>query len=139
MPASVAIGSRYNTPVGYRVKRGARPPSAPRAAAGALPGIPDLPRPRCGPRKSGQTDHVSAHAKGVTMSPATAHSDGHEAGGQLTSGGAGHESHGHGSHGDHAAQFKDRFWWSLVLAIPVVAFSRMFARLLGYDLPAGTA
>ena len=55
------------------------------------------------------------------MSSVTAHSD------------------GHGSHGDHAAQFKDRFWWSLVLAVPVVAFSRMFARLLGYDLPAGTA
>lgn len=78
------------------------------------------------------------------MSSVTAHSDGHEAGGQLASGGASHESHGHGtrghgSHGDHAAQFKDRFWWSLVLAVPVVAFSRMFAGLLGYDLPAGTA
>ena len=46
--------------------------------------------------------------------------------------------HGHGGHGDHAAQFRDRFWWSLLLAAPVVAFSSMFADLLGYSLPTGT-
>ena len=44
----------------------------------------------------------------------------------------------HGGHGDHAAQFRDRFWWSLLLAAPVVAFSSMFADLLGYSLPDGT-
>ncbi|GAA1846041.1 heavy metal translocating P-type ATPase [Pseudonocardia ailaonensis] len=38
-------------------------------------------------------------------------------------------------HSDHAAAFRDRFWWSLALALPVVAFSPMFADLLGYDLP----
>jgi Cu2+-exporting ATPase len=37
-----------------------------------------------------------------------------------------------------AAQFRDRFWWSLLLALPVVGFSRMFADLLGYTPPAGT-
>jgi Cu2+-exporting ATPase len=37
------------------------------------------------------------------------------------------------------AQFRDRFWWSLLLAAPVVGFSRMFADLLGYTQPAGTA
>ncbi len=42
------------------------------------------------------------------------------------------------THGDHAAQFRDRFWGSLLLAVPVVAFSGMFADLLGYSLPAGT-
>ncbi len=45
---------------------------------------------------------------------------------------------GRGGHGDHAAQFRDRFWWSLLLAAPVVAFSSMFADLLGYSLPNGT-
>ena len=45
---------------------------------------------------------------------------------------------GHGGHGDHAAQFRDRFWWSLLLALPVVGFSRMFADLLGYMPPPGT-
>jgi Cation transport ATPase len=44
----------------------------------------------------------------------------------------------HGGHGDHAARFRDRFWWSLLLAAPVVAFSGMFADLLGYSLPNGT-
>ena len=53
-----------------------------------------------------------------------------------------HGGHGghmdHGGHGDHAAQFRDRVWWSLLLAAPVVAFSSMFADLLGYSMPAGT-
>jgi len=52
-----------------------------------------------------------------------------------------HASHGlneHAGHGDHAAQFRDRFWWSLILSVPVVAFSSMFADLVGYTRPAGT-
>ena len=51
---------------------------------------------------------------------------------------AGQEHMGHGEH-DHAAQFRDRFWLSLLLALPVVGFSPMFADLLGYGLPPGTA
>ena len=46
-----------------------------------------------------------------------------------------HAGHGHGGHGDHAAQFRRLFWIMLVLAVPVVAFSPMFADLVGYDLP----
>ena len=68
-------------------------------------------------------DHV-AHAP--HPSPSGGHSDHH----------AGHG--GHGGHGDHAAQFRERFWWNLLLAVPVVAFSEMFADLLGYTLPVGT-
>ena len=49
-----------------------------------------------------------------------------------------HQHIGHGQH-DHAAQFRDRFWLSLLLALPVVGFSSMFADLLGYSLPPGTA
>lgn len=45
------------------------------------------------------------------------------------------EAGGHGGHGDHAAQFRERFWLSLALTVPVVAFSEMFADLLGYDVP----
>nr|WP_175419434.1 heavy metal translocating P-type ATPase [Glutamicibacter creatinolyticus] len=61
---------------------------------------------------------------------------------------AGHEDHsahashgehgghgGHGGHGDHAAVFRKMFWISLVLSIPVVYFSPMFADLLGYQIP----
>jgi Cu2+-exporting ATPase len=51
----------------------------------------------------------------------------------------GSSAHGHGDHhGDHAAQFRDRFWWSLLLTAPVIGFSEMFSALLGYDLPGGT-
>jgi len=31
------------------------------------------------------------------------------------------------------AQFRDRFWWSLLLAVPVVGFSHMFAELFCYS------
>jgi len=48
----------------------------------------------------------------------------------------GHGGHGHGGHADHAAMFRDRFWISLVLAVPVIAYSEMFMELLGYTAPA---
>nr|WP_141630039.1 heavy metal translocating P-type ATPase [Salinibacterium sp. PAMC 21357] len=51
----------------------------------------------------------------------------------------GHEQHGAGhggGHGDHVAGFRRMFWIMLVVAIPVVGFSPMFAMLLGYELPA---
>ena len=57
---------------------------------------------------------------------------------EATSERAGHGHMGHAEH-DHAAQFRDRFWLSLLLALPVVGFSPMFADLLGYGLPPGTA
>jgi Cu2+-exporting ATPase len=42
---------------------------------------------------------------------------------------------GHGGHGDHVAQFRRLFWIMLVLAIPTVALSGMFAMILGYTVP----
>jgi P-type Cu2+ transporter len=55
--------------------------------------------------------------------------------------GHGHEQQ-HGSHAghDHHAhhdpnQFRDRFWITLVLTIPVVFFSEMFQELVGYTAP----
>ncbi|OJX78888.1 MAG: ATPase [Leifsonia sp. 71-9] len=42
---------------------------------------------------------------------------------------------GHGGHGDHVGQFRRLFWIMLVVAIPVVVFSPMFAMILGYPLP----
>ncbi|MEU5879766.1 heavy metal translocating P-type ATPase [Spirillospora sp. NPDC047279] len=44
---------------------------------------------------------------------------------------------GHGGHGDHAAVFRRKFWLSLLLSVPVVALSPMFADLLGYEVPHG--
>ena len=49
---------------------------------------------------------------------------------------AGHAGHvGHGGHGDHVGQFRRLFWMMLVLAVPVIGFSDVFAMLLGYELP----
>jgi Cu2+-exporting ATPase len=50
-----------------------------------------------------------------------------------------HVEHGHASHaghGDHVAQFRRLFWTMLVLAVPTVALSGMFAMILGYAVPA---
>lgn len=47
-----------------------------------------------------------------------------------------HEDHDHSEHAGHSvAMFKNRFWLSLVLAIPVVFFSPLVAELLGYIPP----
>ena len=47
-----------------------------------------------------------------------------------------HEVHSHGQHAGHStAMFKNRFWLSLALSVPVVYFSPMFGHLLGYMPP----
>ncbi|WP_371746806.1 copper-translocating P-type ATPase [Rhodococcus pyridinivorans] len=49
---------------------------------------------------------------------------------------AGHGGHDrHAGHGAHGEMFRRRFWISLILSVPVVAFSHMVAELLGYPLP----
>ena len=50
---------------------------------------------------------------------------------------AGDDQHGaHAHHGaDHVARFRRLFWINLALAVPVVAFSGMFAMVLGYSIP----
>ena len=46
------------------------------------------------------------------------------------------EEHGHDAHAGHdPAQFRDRFWVTLALSLPVVFFSAMFQDLLGYTAP----
>ena len=42
---------------------------------------------------------------------------------------------GHGGHGDHVGQFRRLFWIMLVIAIPTILFSPMFAEIIGYSLP----
>jgi Cu2+-exporting ATPase len=50
----------------------------------------------------------------------------------------GHADHGghvaHGGHGDHVAMFRRRFWWSLLLTVPLVVTSHMVMGWFGYDL-----
>ncbi len=53
----------------------------------------------------------------------------------MPEGGGGHAAMGHGGgHGDHVAMFRRRFWWSLLLSVPVVVTSHMVMGWLGYDL-----
>ena len=47
-----------------------------------------------------------------------------------------HAVHSEGQHAGHStAMFKNRFWLTLVLSIPVVFFSPMVGHLLGYSVP----
>jgi P-type Cu2+ transporter len=47
-----------------------------------------------------------------------------------------HSGHGGGDHAHHdPAQFRDRFWITLALALPVIYFNHMFQELLGYSAP----
>ncbi len=48
---------------------------------------------------------------------------------------SGHAGMDHGGHGDHVGQFRRLFWINLLLAVPVVGFSTMFAMLVGYQVP----
>ncbi|WP_100812047.1 MULTISPECIES: heavy metal translocating P-type ATPase [unclassified Microbacterium] len=78
------------------------------------------------------TSNTSDHAPGGT------HPGEH---GQHTGQMAEHDAHSehsgaHAGHGaDHVTQFRRLFWINLIIAIPVVAFSSMFAMLVGYQLP----
>ncbi|WP_431807065.1 heavy metal translocating P-type ATPase [Microbacterium paraoxydans] len=97
-----------------------------------------------GPR----TDHtaVDSHAGHETHAGHDPHAD-HTAHGDHAAhaGHGGHADHtahaahaghgGHGDHGDHVGQFRRLFWIMLVLAVPTVVLSGMFAMILGYTLP----
>jgi P-type Cu2+ transporter len=41
---------------------------------------------------------------------------------------------GHAGHGDHAAMFRRRFWWSLLLTLPLVLTSDMVMDWFGYSV-----
>ena len=62
-----------------------------------------------------------------------------EAVGEAPAGHGDHDGGGHGGHDRHAghsvAMFRDRFWLSLVLTIPVVLLSHDVSQWLGYELP----
>jgi P-type Cu2+ transporter len=67
-----------------------------------------------------------------------AHREMEQAGGDRPGHGQ-HADGGHspgGGHGDHAAMFRRRFWLTLVLTIPIVAYSQMVQEWFGYTAPA---
>ena len=76
----------------------------------------------------------SGHDAGHEMSGHSTAPSGH--GGHTDhSGHAGHGGSGHAGHGDHVGMFRRLFWIMLVLAVPVIFASGMFAMLVGYSLP----
>ncbi|WP_426737476.1 heavy metal translocating P-type ATPase [Plantibacter sp. 2H11-2] len=80
------------------------------------------------------TDHTGHH----TPTPPQAPTEHAPAPHREHTGHAGHGDHpdnAHAGHGDHVGQFRRLFWIMLVLAVPVVGFSPMFAMILGYPLP----
>ena len=48
------------------------------------------------------------------------------------------ERDGHGGHDDHAAQFRDRFWLTLALSVPIVIWSATIQEWFGYTAPSFT-
>ncbi|MCK3771140.1 cadmium-translocating P-type ATPase [Microbacterium aerolatum] len=92
------------------------------------------------PAVTTETDH-DAHAGHQAMahapqSDAAAHSHRDHGSDNAPSGHNTHAGHGgHAGHGDHVGQFRRLFWIMLVLAVPTVALSGMFATILGYTIP----
>lgn len=83
-----------------------------------------------GHEMAGHQPEMAAHGTHPAAHAGHAEHEGH----------AGAEAHaGHGDHADHTgheAMFRQRFWVCLVLSIPVLAFSPMLTRMLGFTLPA---
>jgi Cu2+-exporting ATPase len=76
--------------------------------------------------------HDADHQGHLTSDPHAGHGAPAEHGG--------HDAHaGHGGHDKHAghsvAMFRDRFWLSLLLSVPVLIWSEMLQDLLGYTAP----
>ena len=86
--------------------------------------------------------HLSSNSRGSAPANHDEHAD-HSANGHVMPEGHApsavddeHAIHQHGQHAGHStAMFKNKFWLSLVLSIPVVYFSPMFSHLLGYSIP----
>lgn len=83
----------------------------------------------------------SSHPGGQQLNHPTTEHTGHHPHGRPDAGMAAqqddeHLVHSHGQHAGHSvAMFKNRFWLTLALAVPVVFFSPMFGHLLGYEPP----
>ncbi|MBT2588380.1 copper-translocating P-type ATPase [Arthrobacter sp. ISL-95] len=84
----------------------------------------------------GEHDHHHHHPSPPQSGGATMTAHGHHGrpGGHET--GDDHAVHSQGQHAGHStAMFKDRFWLTLALSVPVVYFSPMSGHLLGYMPP----
>ncbi|MHA7140354.1 MULTISPECIES: heavy metal translocating P-type ATPase [unclassified Arthrobacter] len=88
-------------------------------------------------RQTPANDETHGQAMPTTEPTSALDADQHEDHGHQTpAADADHEVHSHGEHAGHStAMFKNKFWLSLILAVPVVLFSHMFATIVGYTPP----
>src|SRR5215204_5420320 len=84
-------------------------------------------------RKHTDHHHPASSVHGASGEPARHNHEEHQSHGGHDHGHGGHD-HGHGGHGDHVAMFRRRFWWSLLLTIPLVVTSEMVMDWFGYEL-----
>jgi Cu2+-exporting ATPase len=85
-----------------------------------------------GPAHDASGGAASMASPAATVATASGRHDHHAAHGAQDD----HTVHSHGQHAGHStAMFKDRFWLTLILSVPVVYFSPMFGHLLGYMPP----
>ncbi len=106
-----------------------------------------------GGQRDPRTDEHQTDAGGEGMAGHAIHGPGSVEHGQHGAGETGlrshHGSHGdgshghhsqqsahshHGGHGDHVAMFRRRFWWSLLLSLPIVVTAHMIQDWFGYHL-----
>ena len=79
------------------------------------------------------TESNSVSPSSATAVALTEHSHGHH---EVHGGQDDHAVHTHGQHAGHStAMFKNRFWLTLALSVPVVYFSPMIGHILGYMAP----
>ena len=81
-------------------------------------------------------EHGSAHGEHAPTGAHDQHAE-HRPTGEHNQHGE-HSQHGergqHGDHGDHAGMFRRRFWWSLLLSVPIVVTAHMIQDWFGYHL-----
>ena len=81
--------------------------------------------------------HVEGPVHGAADGPHAAHGDhgAHPVTPSHERDHGGHDRHGgHSGHDDHAGVFRRRFWWSLLLTVPIVVTSHMVMDWFGYEL-----
>ncbi len=94
------------------------------------PTAPEQPHAGLGTGRPADSDGHEQHADADTHGQAMPHEHAHSAVDED------HQVHQHGEHAGHStAMFKNKFWLSLVLSLPVVFFSPMVGHLLGYRIP----
>ncbi len=82
----------------------------------------------------GHDGHEMEHASHGEMSHGEM-SHGEMSHGEMSHGDMGHMGHGGMGHGDMVAMFRDRFWLSVLLTIPILIWSEMIQEWLGYTAP----